>query len=159
MHHEDSRDWAMVDVRFRVDGEGNNCGSALVDTGIEHMYLRTDVGVQVPNISIPNPKKGGHAKYVKRVKPGTRIGLEFVSEDGKVIANSSFAVGDGALTSPAYVVPEKQRPPPFVNTGRNFLFAYSIAFDAVGGRFGFRRESEAGSSLPGLTESRIKAII
>jgi hypothetical protein len=157
MHSHDPRDWAMVDACFTVDGQGDNCGSALVDTGIEHMYLRTDIGAQVPNITIPNPNRRGFAKLVKRVKPGTRIAIEFGNET--VIAKSSFAVDDGAIASPAYVVPETQRPPPFLNTGRNFLWAYSIAFDAVGGRFGVRSEIDAASSLSTLPGNQVKAII
>jgi hypothetical protein len=159
IHHEDPRDWAMVDVRFSVDGEGHHHGSALIDTGIPHMYLRTDIGAQLPNITIRNPKKDGHAKWVKRVKPGTRIALEFPSLRGTHVANYTFSVGETTPSAPSHVVPEKQRPPPFVNTGRNFLFAYSIAFDAVGGRFGFRPKDTTNTIRQTATDTQVKAII
>lgn len=134
----DPRDWAMVKMCFRLNDQGDNCGSALIDTGIPQMYLRTDVGVETPNVTVRNPNKEGEATWVKRVKPGTNIAIGFPSLEGREIVGYSFEVGTGMLMEPVYVVPESQGPPPYVNTGRNFLFGFSVVFDADGGRFGFR---------------------
>jgi len=138
-HHTDARDWAMVKMCFSINGQGSHCGSALIDTGIPQMYLRTDEGVELPNVTVRNPNKEGDAEWVKRGKPGTKIAIAFPSMDGTEVARYSFEVGDkGTRMGPTYVVPERQAPPPYVNTGRNFLFGFSVAFDADGGRFGFR---------------------
>lgn len=136
-HDIDGRDWAMVDMCFRLDDGNKSRGPGLIDTGISQMYLRTDVGIQIPNVTVRNPNKDSKTKWVQRVKPGTKIAIGFPSLDDS-IASYAFEVGSGALMEPSYVVPGKPRPPPFVNTGRNFLLGFSVAFDAVGGRFGFR---------------------
>ncbi|KAF2184663.1 hypothetical protein K469DRAFT_177368 [Zopfia rhizophila CBS 207.26] len=142
-HDTDPRDWAMVPMCFSLNDEGNNCGSALIDTGINQMYLRTDVGVVTPNVTVKNPKypKYSKNKYVTRVKPGTKIAIGFPSNDEKGVAGYIIEVGKKSPVAPAYVVPGKQSPPPFVNTGRNFIFGWDVAFDAIGGRFGFRPTS------------------
>jgi hypothetical protein len=136
-HEEDPRDWAMVKMCFSINGRGSNCGPALIDTGIPQMYLRTEEGVDIPEIAIRVPDKDGHAKTVKRVKPGTKITVGFPLL-GTHVAEYSFTIGEGGIMEPIYGVPEKQRSPPFINTGRNFLLGFSIAFDAIGGRLGFR---------------------
>jgi hypothetical protein len=145
-HSEDARDWAMVRMCFSINGEGRYCGPGLVDTGIPQMYVRAEEGVSIPSVTIPNPNPHGIAKTVKRVKRGTTIGVGFPSLD-KAATRYSFAVGEEAPMEPSYVVPAKAASPPFVNTGRNFLFGYSVAFDAIGGRFGFRPAS-GGASFP-----------
>lgn len=134
---EDSRDWAMASMCFSVNGEGRNCGSVLVDTGIAQMYIRAEKGVSMPTIVIPNPNPNGHAKVVKRVKPGTKITIGFPSLDQPAMSYS-FTVGEKSAIEPNYVFPQLSNHSPYINTGRNLLFRYSIAFDAVGGRFGFR---------------------
>ncbi|KAF2205800.1 hypothetical protein GQ43DRAFT_436680 [Delitschia confertaspora ATCC 74209] len=139
-HDKDPRDWAMVEMCLRVNDQKDCHGEALIDTGIPQMYLRTDVGIETPNMTIPNPKGEG---YVRRVPAGTRIAVGFPSFGG--VAGYSFVVGGGEAVEPKHIVPGKQRPPPYVNTGRNLLFRYSVAFDAIGGRFGFRPVSESDS--------------
>ncbi|KAF2271302.1 uncharacterized protein EI97DRAFT_388200 [Westerdykella ornata] len=158
-HHEDPRDWAMVEMCFSVAGQGNNCGTALIDTGIEHMYLRTDVGVETPNITIRNPKKDGFAKWVRRVSLGTPITVGFPSLDDSAPARYSFTVGQQSPLAPSHVIPEIQRAPPYINTGRNFLFGYSIAFDAFLGRFGFRPVTGGSSSKRFKAEMHPRSVI
>ena len=143
-HAEDARDWAMVRMCFSINNAGRYCGPGLVDTGIPQMYIRAEEGVPVPSVTIPNPNPNGIAKMVERVKWGTRIAVGFPSLD-EAAMSYSFAVGQGLHMEPSYVVPAKAGSPPFINTGRNFLFGYSVAFDAIGGRFGFHPAS--GSSL------------
>ena len=136
-HADDARDWAMARMCFSINGEGRNCGHVLVDTGIAQMYIRTDKGVSMPTVVIPNPNPKGYAKMVKRVKRGTNITIGFPSLDHPAMSYS-FSVGEGSAIEPNYVFPQLPEHPPYVNTGRNLLFRYAIAFDAVGGRFGFR---------------------
>jgi hypothetical protein len=137
-HANDSRDWAMVKMCFSVDGKGQHCGPGLVDTGISQMYIRAEEGFTIPNVMVRNPNPNGVAKMVKRVKPGTKLTIGFPELDEPVMSYA-LVVGDGSQIEPSYIFPEASLRPPFVNTGRNLLWGYSIAFDAVGGRFGFRR--------------------
>jgi hypothetical protein len=105
------------------------------------MYIRTEDNKPLPEVIIKNPKEGGKP-MVRRVKNGTRIAINFGTcvggGLGEVTASYSFEVGQSSPMAPSYVVSGRQEPPPYVNTGRNFLEGYSIAFDAVDGRFGFR---------------------
>jgi hypothetical protein len=144
-HSEDVRDWAMAKMSFSIDGEEQNRGTLLVDTGIAQMYIRAEQGVSIPTVIVPNPNPDGHAKMVKRVKPGTNITIGFPSLD-RPATSYSFVVGESSAIQPTYVFPQLPEHPPYVNTGRNLLFGYSIAFDAVEGRFGFRQVGNHASS-------------
>ncbi|KAF2811960.1 uncharacterized protein BDZ99DRAFT_461908 [Mytilinidion resinicola] len=139
-HAEDSRDWAMPSMCVRVNDEPEDCGAALVDTGIAQMYLRRAVGRVTPNHTLSQPTK-------RRVDDGVRIAVGFLSSEGageekEVVAGYEFVAGEGSKMEPVYVVPETQKEgkarAPFVNTGRAFLFGYEVAFDAEAGRFGLR---------------------
>jgi hypothetical protein len=145
-HAEDARDWAMVEMCFSINDRGRNCGLALVDTGIAQMYIRAEEGVSIPTVYIPNPNPNGQAKMVKRVKPGTKITVGLPSL-GRPATSYSFVVGNNSPIEPSYVFPQLPERPPYINTGRHLLFGYSIAFDAVGGRFGFRPVSSSSSSV------------
>jgi hypothetical protein len=137
-HDEDPRDWAMVKMRFIVDGELGSPGYGLVDTGIAQMYIRAEEDFPIPTIHVKDPNGDGSDKEVVRVRPGTNISVGFPSLGGRNVASYSIVVGKQCLMAPSFVAPGKQTPPPFLNTGRTFLYGYSIAFDAVEGRFGFR---------------------
>ncbi|OAL02716.1 hypothetical protein IQ06DRAFT_315113 [Phaeosphaeriaceae sp. SRC1lsM3a] len=145
-HQTDTRDWAMGRMCFSINGEGNSCGAMLVDTGISQMYIRPKEGVRIPTVTIRNPNPRGHAKMVKRVKRGTKIDVAFPSFDDEATFYG-FVVGEGSPVEPNFVVPAQATSAPFVNTGRNFLYGYSIAFDAIGGRFGFRPVHPSSSSV------------
>ncbi|CBY00909.1 hypothetical protein IAQ61_011812 [Plenodomus lingam] len=145
-HSQDQRDWAMARMCFNTDDGEPNCGAALVDTGIAQMYLRADKDRSIPTIHIRNPNKHGYAKMVKRVKPGTSVGIGFPSLQAPV-ASYSLIVGGESINEPSAVIPLNQTAPPYINTGRSFLFDYSIAFDATGGRFGFRPTRSPGAVL------------
>ena len=79
---------------------------------------------------------------VHRVRNGTKIAIDLgacVGEElDEVVVSYSFEVGQNSTMAPCYVVPGRQEPPPYVNTGRSFLKGYSIAYDAIDGRLGFR---------------------
>ena len=145
-HGEDPRDWAMARMCFSINGSGNNCGPALIDSGIPQMYVRAKEGVSMPTIVIRNPNKNGHNKFVQRVRPGTKVTVGFPNLDTPAMS-FSFIVGQNSSTEPSYVVPAKPGPAPFVNTGRNFFFGTSVGFDAVGGRFGFLSGNSPSPSL------------
>lgn len=144
-HDSDPKDWAMVNMCFRADNGEPNCGAALVDTGISQMYLRPAEGVAIPIVHVRNPNKNSHTKMVKRVRPGTSIAIGFSSLKTPTVLQS-FVVGGRPATEPSAVIPLNQTHPPYVNTGRSFLLDYSIAFDAIGGRFGFRPTNSPSSS-------------
>lgn len=137
-HEEDPKDWAMVEMSFRLNDQSEEHGRGLVDTGISQMYIRTGDNADIPIISIPNPNPKGEAAWVRRVQPGTRIAIGFPNLGSENKMRYSFRVGEVGSMEPSFVAPGKPRLPPFVNTGRNFLYGYSIAFDAKAGRFGFR---------------------
>jgi hypothetical protein len=145
-HNKDARDWAMARMCFKINGEGRSCGSVLVDTGIAQMYIRPQAGVSIPTVTIRNPNKHGHAKMVQRVKRGTQITVAFPSFDNQA-TSYSFTIGEGSSVEPNFVVPARATSTPLVNTGRNFLHGHSIAFDAIGGRFGFRPVHPSSSSV------------
>jgi hypothetical protein len=145
-HPIDPRDWAMARMCFSINGEGRSWGSVLVDTGIAQMYIRPDEGESIPTVTIRNPNKHGHARMVKRVKDGTHITVAFPSFDSQV-SSYSFTIGEGSSVEPNFVVPARSAFPPFVNTGRNLLHGHSIAFDAIGGRFGFRPVHPSSASV------------
>ncbi|KAH9872852.1 hypothetical protein J1614_005246 [Plenodomus biglobosus] len=145
-YSQDQRDWAMVRMCFNTDDGEPSCGAALVDTGIAQMYLRADKSVPIPTIHMKNPNKHGHAKMVKRVRPGTSVAIGFPSLQAPVVSHS-FVVGGESMTEPSAVIPLNQTAPPYINTGRSFLFDYSIAFDAIGGQFGLRPAKTPGPVL------------
>jgi hypothetical protein len=138
MSATDPRDWAMARMRFSIAGMRNGLGYGLVDSGVAQMYIRAEDGFGVPTVKIPDPHGDRSDEYVERVKVGTPISIGFPSLGEKQVAGYTFVVGEQSPMAPSYVAIGKQTPAPYVNTGRSFLCGYSIAFDAVDGRFGFR---------------------
>jgi hypothetical protein len=148
-YDKDPRDWAMAKMCFSINGEGKHCGPGLVDTGIAQMYVRAEEGFTIPSVMIRNPNPNGTAKMVKRVKPGTNITVGFPTLERPAMSYT-IVVGEGSQIEPSYVFPEASLRPPFVNTGRNLLWGYSIAFDAAGGRFGFRPADSTSNHPPSV---------
>lgn len=149
LHRRDPRDWAMPRMQFQVNGRKSMAGYALIDTGIPQMYIRAEDNMPIPEVVVRNPKGG--ASMVHRVKNGTKIAIDFGAMVGGNVseakASYSFEVGMTSPMAPAYAAPGRQEPPPYVNTGRNFLKGYSIAFDAIDGRLGFQPVPSYQSSL------------
>jgi len=136
---EDPRDWAMAKMCFSVNGKVSGVGNGLVDLGVMQMYVRAEDDSHIPVVKIQDPSGNGSGRKVDRVKPGTHISIGFPSLGEKQIAGYALVVGEpSSPMAPGFVAPGKHTPPPFLNTGRNFLYGYSIAFDAVRGHFGFR---------------------
>ncbi|PSN74031.1 hypothetical protein BS50DRAFT_642118 [Corynespora cassiicola Philippines] len=133
---EDPRDWAPLTMSFKVNNKERFDGNALIDTGIPQMFIQAQPYGFSPNVTIKNDDPP--PKFSKRVKPGTKLSFAFPSFDDGGIAGYYFKVGDKRFPSqPLYVAPDAVATGPFVNTGRNFLYGFSIAFDAIGGQFGF----------------------
>jgi hypothetical protein len=145
-HDQDARDWAMATTCFRINSGEKHCGTVLVDTGISQMYIKAGQGASIPSEEVQIPGKNGSTKVVKRVSRGTEITVAFPSFDFPA-GGYSFTVGDGSAIEPEFVVPLSPTSPPYINTGRNLLHGYSIAFDAIGGRFGFRPVQTSSSSV------------
>lgn len=128
---EDPRDWAPVECCMAVDGADCTPGSALIDTGVSQMYMTLPVGTPVNRSDPPVLDDGS------RVDVHLGRACEFVAAE-------SFTVGDAAGINNS-VVPSSVRlsladplvNPPHVNTGRHFLRAWKVAFDACGGFLGF----------------------
>ncbi|KAF2027970.1 hypothetical protein EK21DRAFT_70725 [Setomelanomma holmii] len=132
----DLRAWAPPLVSFTHDNSNNPVqAQALIDTGITQMYIQSTPGLPLPNVTTkdPSPLPG----TITRVKSGTKLVFAF-PDFKKGVAGYDFVVGDTAFPSqPRYVQPVTSGSGPFVNTGRNFLYGFSIVFDAIAGRFGF----------------------
>jgi hypothetical protein len=128
----------MLDMAFKVDGldGGEFRGKALVDTGVAQMYLQSAPLGSLPNVSLPVWEEA-KIELKERVKPETHLEFAFPDfENG--VAGYDFEVGDRRFPSqPLYVEPVTSGEGPFVNTGREFLWGFTVAFDAVVGRFGF----------------------
>ncbi|KAJ4294080.1 hypothetical protein N0V90_007769 [Kalmusia sp. IMI 367209] len=92
-------------------------------------------------------------KQITVVKKDTKLSFGFPSLGDEGLAGYDFKVGDKKFKSqPTWVEPVTSGKAPFVNTGRKLLWGFTVAFDAVGGRYGFKclrcggKESEAKGS-------------
>ena len=126
----DSRDWSPVKCCMAVDEASCITGSALIDTGVAQMYMTLPLGTTV-NRSFPPLLDNGSAVYIQ-------IGSE------ESVAAENFIVGDAdginSSVEPSTVrltLADPLKNSPHVNTGRHFLRAWNIAFDAYGGFLGF----------------------
>lgn len=127
----DPRDWAPVGCCMAVDGAECTAGSALIDTGVSQMYMTLPLGTSVNRSDTP------------LLDNGSRVDVLFGTA-AKFVAAEHFTVGDAAGMNTS-IVPSSVRlsladplvNPPHVNTGRHFLRAWKVAFDACGGFFGF----------------------
>jgi hypothetical protein len=129
----DRRDWSSIQSCMSVDGGNCTTGPALIDTGVAQMYMTLPLGTKVNRSIIPILNNGSTVEV--------KIGV-----DGNYVAEERFVVGDAAGINNS-VVPSTVRlslsdpvkSPPHVNTGRHFLRAWNVAFDACGGFVGFAR--------------------
>jgi hypothetical protein len=135
MAGSDSRAWASPLVSFTHDNSNNPIqAQALIDIGVPQMYIQSTPDVSLPNVTAH--KANTPAYSVQLVKPGTKLSFSF--PDFKTgVAGYDFVVGDFKFPSqPAYVASVTSEPGPSVRPGRNFLYGFSVVFDAVAGRFG-----------------------
>jgi hypothetical protein len=135
MISKDSRAWAPPLLSFVFNNLTKPIqAQALIDTSVTQMYIQSSPGHPLPNVTIRDTKATLPA--VRRVQPGTKLSFAFPDFNAGV-AGYELVVGDMQFPSqPSYVQPLTSGKTPFVNTGRNFLYGFTIVFDAVAGRFG-----------------------
>jgi hypothetical protein len=129
----DSQDWSSVQACMSVDGANCTIGPALIDTGVAQMYMTLPLGTKVNRTITPLLNNGSTVDV--------RIGIP-----GDIVAAEHFIVGDAAGINEGVVpssvrlsLADPIRNPPHVNTGRHFLRAWKVSFDACGGFMGFSR--------------------
>lgn len=153
----DFRDWAKVRTQFHIDKQGPYNGSAVIDTSTGYMYVQASPFGSVPNATIADTlhKHVKKNKKITTVKKGTHLDFGFPSgRDEKGVAGFDFKVGEVKKGVPKWVFPTRTGMGPHVNTGRKLLEAFSIAFDAGGGRFGFKCIECGGGSGKKATVSK-----
>ncbi|KAJ4356489.1 uncharacterized protein N0V89_004523 [Didymosphaeria variabile] len=137
----DFRDWAKVRTQFKIDEQGSYNGSALIDTTTGYMYVQASPAGSVPNTTVADTihKPLDKNKKLTVVKPGTHLDFGFpTGREQEGVAGFDFKVGDKKKGVPKWVFPTRVGPGPHVVMGRNFLEGFSVAFDAAGGRYGFK---------------------
>jgi hypothetical protein len=138
----DHRDWQPVQACFGVDKAACVEGNLLVDTGIPQSYLTLPNGTQIHQHADTSPSS--HAP-VHALDNGTVVHLK-VRDDFGYAVDQDFLVGsiDGSMTGPVpsmviVTLKDPAEKEPFLNTGRHFLRKWKVAFDAIGGKFGFQK--------------------
>lgn len=125
-------DWAPIQACLSLnDRQPPACGTVLVDTGVDAMYL-----------TLPPPQLEGQTTQAPDGKPalpqGARLKVDLLGE-GKG-PSYAFAVGDaGDSVAPARVIlVPRSGGETFVNTSVRLLNRFDYLFDADGGYAGFR---------------------
>jgi hypothetical protein len=138
----DHRDWQAARGCFGVDGGTCVEGNVLIDTGIAHSYLTLPNGTQIHTHTDTSPSS--HAP-VQALDDGSVLQLK-VRDDFGYAVDQEFIVGspEGIASGPvpSMVIVTLKSPlekEPFLNTGRHFLRTWKVAYDAIGGKFGFRK--------------------
>ena len=136
---EEEGEWMSVEACLKVGETECFNGTVLIDTGISHAYLTLPLGANVSRHAATSPSSGG---VVQVLDDGSFVQLDFgsgVEEDFVVVNSTETEIKD---ETPNMVITTLANPavkPPFFNSGAHFLRKWAIAFDAVGGRFGFRK--------------------
>jgi hypothetical protein len=128
----DGRGWAPTPACISVNGaKPAACGSILIDTGMQTMYLTVPGSQATADIRVP--ERGGAS-----LAEGTKLTISIPAEESPQ-ALYTFVVGDGLnpLAPPRLILVGGPRPP-FVNTSLRFLNGFDYLFDADGGFAGFR---------------------
>jgi len=151
-HNEYPLDWAPVPACIAVDGIPCVNGTALIDTGIPHSYLTLPMyqpdGAITPvhRHTATSPSTGAN---VQVLDDGSHVQIRFgngadeVDDDYHVVNSTLYEIRDQTPDMVITTLADPTKRPPFVNTGRHFLRAWEVGFDAVGGRYGFRRAQKA----------------
>jgi hypothetical protein len=127
----DPRDWSAVPACMSINGVPCTTGSALIDTVVAQSYMTLPLGTLANRTIFP------------LLDNGSTVDIQFGSP-GNIVACENFTVGDvnsvQKSITPSAVrlsLADPKKNTPHVNTGRHFLRAWRVAFDAVEGRLGF----------------------
>ncbi|HET7230811.1 MAG TPA: hypothetical protein VFJ16_12455 [Longimicrobium sp.] len=145
-------DWQQAPLCLQVNDSPCVTGAALVDTGIDQMYLTVDSLIPVRTVRRPNPSIRGDS--VGTLADGSRVVVRFPGEP--MVAFYTFVVGDTANPmAPVVAIPSivDTASVTFVNTGRHFLRNFDVLFDAVEGWFGLRWTGPVPSPYGGVTQT------
>lgn len=137
----DFRDWAKVKTQFSIDQGTTYNGTAVVDTSTGYMYVQAEPAGSVPNTTVADtihtPVEQG--KNITVVSPGTHLAFGFpVTQGAEGVAGFDFNVGENKTGIPKWVFPTRVGRGPHLVAGRVLLQGFSVAFDAAGGRYGFK---------------------
>jgi hypothetical protein len=128
------RDWGPATVCISVGGAPCATGTALIDAGIDQMYLTVPDSMPLDTVTVQNPSL--NCAPFKGLADSSRVQVSFPGI-GNPPLSYSFVVGDTGITTPSVVL----IPLPgmtFVNTGRHFLREFNVLLDADSGYFGLR---------------------
>ncbi|KUJ16560.1 uncharacterized protein LY89DRAFT_87056 [Mollisia scopiformis] len=120
-------DWGAIPACMSVDSAPCSMGTALLDTGLNNSY-----------ITLPSNASVSTSPNTTLLVEGSRVKVDFG------VATDDFIVGVNVkrgVTPTKVSVTLSDARVPFINTGRHVYRALEVAFDAVGGRVGFRRVS------------------
>ena len=131
----DPRAWAGPLVSFTSGASDESIQArAVIDVGTTQMNVQFSPQFTLPNRTISDGKTP--PKISKRVRTGTRLSFTFL-DMRTAVAGYDFVVGDDKFPgAPSHVEVVTQGVVPYVSPGRNILYGFSMAFDAVRGRFG-----------------------
>ncbi|KAK6346072.1 hypothetical protein TWF730_010404 [Orbilia blumenaviensis] len=130
MNVEGFRDWDTPPMIYNVNSGGSNNGTILVDTGIPNSYFTND------------PVQWGNGSTFEISIPGN-------SQLYTVKYNMLKDVNFGVVGSPNPMQPNTfgiSSKTGYVNTGRKLLNCFDLAYDAIGGNFGYRYLDATGCS-------------
>jgi len=137
----DPCDWAPIPACIRVGTAPcvNVNTTALIDTGIDQMYLTVPPSIPVKTHIEASRSTGAN---VSVLDDGQVVEVQY-GGPGRKAARYSFLVGDmqsvtTGVAPPQVIVTRSATKKPFVNTGRHFLRGFEVIFDAAGGRYGFK---------------------
>lgn len=119
-------EWQGQQVCIRISLlNGDQCGRALVDTGVTGMFLRF---------------AGSSPGSMTQLPPNTSLTITFLpGTDGRAAASYGFVVdGPKSELAPSKITLIRRSDKTFVNTGVNLLNGFDILYDADGGYTGFR---------------------
>lgn len=111
------------------------CGSLLVDTGLNYAIIQVPDGIDPPQHQDPDPNSKR-----KLLDDGQQVVVTLPDLNGRTLY--SFTVGDAATGAPTKVAwghsTAAHNGQPFMNTGMYTLSQLDYAYDADQGRVGFR---------------------
>ncbi|KAK6511329.1 hypothetical protein TWF481_000249 [Arthrobotrys musiformis] len=125
-----TRDWDTPPMIYRVNSGSNRNGTILVDTGIPNSYFTS------------SPVSWGNGSTFEISVPGT-------SELYKIKYEMTKGVNFGVVGDPNPMQPNTfgiSSKAGYVNTGRKLLNCFDIAYDSIGGNFGYRYLNATGCS-------------